>query len=66
MITRNYPTVLNAENALQYLQQLNTSALDFYVGSTDESGDIVRERDARIRILIKERKNSHAHKNSCE
>jgi hypothetical protein len=27
--------------------------LDFWVGSTDENGDVVRERDARIRKLIK-------------
>jgi hypothetical protein len=29
--------------------------LDFWVGSTDENGDIVRERDARIRKLIAEK-----------
>jgi hypothetical protein len=27
--------------------------LDFWVGSTDENGDVVRERDARIRKMIK-------------
>jgi hypothetical protein len=29
-----------------------TTDLDFYVGSTDESGDVVKERDQRVRGLI--------------
>ncbi len=28
------------------------SRLDFWVGSTDESGEVVRQRDAHIRQLV--------------